>query len=138
MKSSQVYRLGIGVMLSDPASELGRGIRAQQPQLAVFLGRGEDEHLRANPRDTAWWQVEDAEDLAVEQLFLRVLGLQRGRRMARPQWPKVDPQLVGRLARLGQIGDIDDHADPHVQALEVVDRDRHVTSESTSRASPKW
>src|SRR5439155_7866953 len=137
-KSSQVYRLGIGVTLSDPGSELRRGIWPQQPQLAVLLGGGEDEHLRAHTRNTAGWQVEDAYDLAVEQLIARVLGLQRGDRMARPQRSKVDPQPVGRLARLRKIGNVDDHADPHVKALEVVDRDRHLTSETTSRASPTW
>src|SRR3954464_7474989 len=99
---------------------------------------GEDEHLGADTRHPSRREVEDANDLAVDQILGPVIGLQRGHRPPQPQRAEIDRQEIRRFACLGQVGDVDDQADTNVEALEVLDGRRHVSKESTSRAWPRW
>ena len=74
------------------------------------------------------------DDEAPEQLVAGVVGDLR-RRAARPELlAEVDRQLPGGLARLGEVLDLDDAADAHVDLEEVVERDHGATVSRHARA----
>src|SRR5262249_15312314 len=104
-------------------ARLGR----EQQHALVAVG-AEHQHLGAYGTDLARRGVDDADDEAIDQLGTRgVLDLGRWGPHA-DLGPEVDAQLPGRTPRLWEVLDLDDPADAHVDAREVLELDEAVRS----------
>ena len=118
------------------------GSGAQEEDLAVRAHRPEHEHLAREPGDPPRREVENGHDLpAHEGLAVRVRDRQLGRADALPDLrAEVDPQAVGRLARLGERLGRDDPPDAHLDPLELLDVDhrRRVPERGGTGAAMHW
>ena len=110
--------------LGDPVAELGALAGLEQDD-GLAAHRAEHEDLGADRADLARREVHDGDDLSPEQLVVRVVRDLRARALDADLGAEVDAEPPRRLAGLGELLDLDDPADAHVDLQKVVERDLH-------------
>src|SRR4051794_33595911 len=98
---------------------------AEQDDAALLVGCAEAQHLGHERPDLAWREVHDGDHMAPLELLAGVVrDLRRGALDADLR-PEVDRQLPGRLARLGELVDLEHAPHAHVDREELVEGERH-------------
>jgi hypothetical protein len=101
-------------------------VRADQHNRAGIVGKAEDQHLRHEPADLLWREIDDRGDLPADQRFATVvLGELRRGALHADLGPEIDRQFERGAARLGKRLGRDNRADANVDPGEIVVGDRH-------------
>src|SRR6266540_4123404 len=108
----------------DPSTRLSLRVRAEHDDAPAGLDRAQAEDLGLERTDLTGWEVRHGDDLATRQVLLRVPLADRNGTLLDPERSEVDPELVRRIPRLGEVLHLDDVADPHFDLSELFDRDR--------------
>ena len=98
----------------DAVAQRRLGLGREQQHRAVGRVGAEDQALRAHGADLLGREVHDADHPAPDELVALVVGDLRRRAPHADLLAEVDAQLPRRLARLGEVLDLDDAPDAHV------------------------
>src|SRR5437773_5513046 len=110
---------GRGESLADLRAGRHGLVRMEQDHLAGLVVGAEHEDLRQERPELLGRKVDDRNHAPADQLSGLVLPGDLGARALDAEGTEVDPQLKGRAARLGELTGVGDHADTHVDLLEV-------------------
>src|SRR5262249_55561564 len=100
-------------------------IGAQQDHVARLTICPEDEHLGDEGADLLRREIHHPDDAPSNQILRGVVVGDPGARALAPERAEIDPQLDGRPDGFGKLLRVDDDADAHVHAREIVPGDGH-------------
>src|SRR2546425_1046273 len=120
----------------NPSPEFPLRVGSEQDDPAVPLDGPEAQDLRGKRPDLPRRKVRDRHDVPTQELLLAVPWTNRRGRFPYAMGTEIDPQFVRWVAGLWELLNADDLPDPHLNLLEVLDRDSRHGPESRGTLQP--
>src|SRR5256885_6532498 len=120
----------------NPSTEFPLRVGSEQDDAAVPLDGPEAQDLRGKRPDLPRRKVRDRHDVSTQEVLLAVPWTNRCGRFPYALGTEIDPQFVRWVAGLWELLNADDLPDPHLNLLEVLDRDSRHGPESRGTLRP--